>query len=287
MLRCAFTLIELLVVVTIIVVLLALLTPALDKAIYQAELAVCGAHLRTIATGATQYAFASRKHYPDRPSRTSNGSNRPTDVYWGQNEQKDDRTILKTFLNVNENLNDPLIRPIDVAGSRTDSVLVVPYALYFGWGYDKAGKGDKIMRRIGDRWTYTEEGDGSVPAVVESFSVLASDWDGLLRNASRNQSSHPDRDGTMENFTIQDEIFTGVLVPRPFTFTVWRTPPSLTRRGPIDTNYAFDDGSVGRYTDVPWDAAEVGAASDHGLVLVPQADSQNTAPSTMLRVPRR
>src|ERR1041384_4524111 len=42
----AFTLVELLVVVAIIVVLLSLLTPALDKAIYQAELAVCGADLR-------------------------------------------------------------------------------------------------------------------------------------------------------------------------------------------------------------------------------------------------
>jgi prepilin-type N-terminal cleavage/methylation domain-containing protein len=37
----AFTLIELLVVVTIIVVLLSLLTPALDRAIYETELAVC------------------------------------------------------------------------------------------------------------------------------------------------------------------------------------------------------------------------------------------------------
>lgn len=39
----AFTLIELLVVITIIVVLLALLVPALDKAIYQAQLSVCAA----------------------------------------------------------------------------------------------------------------------------------------------------------------------------------------------------------------------------------------------------
>src|ERR1043165_1931025 len=52
----AFTLIELLVVITIIVVLLALLTPALDKAMYQAELAVCGANLRAIANGAIPYA---------------------------------------------------------------------------------------------------------------------------------------------------------------------------------------------------------------------------------------
>src|SRR5207253_2093486 len=51
--RNGFTLIELLVVVTVIVALLAMLAPALDKAVYQAELAVCAANLRTIASAAT------------------------------------------------------------------------------------------------------------------------------------------------------------------------------------------------------------------------------------------
>ena len=37
----AFTLVELMVVITIIVLLLALMMPALDKAVYQAELASC------------------------------------------------------------------------------------------------------------------------------------------------------------------------------------------------------------------------------------------------------
>src|SRR5688500_8855542 len=62
----AFTLIELLVVVTIIVVLLALLTPALDKAIYQAELTVCGANQRAVAMSAVSYATGSKRFYPHR-----------------------------------------------------------------------------------------------------------------------------------------------------------------------------------------------------------------------------
>src|ERR1041385_9518426 len=52
----AFTLIELLVVVTIIVILLAMLTPAVDQAVYRGELTVCSTHQKGIATAATVYA---------------------------------------------------------------------------------------------------------------------------------------------------------------------------------------------------------------------------------------
>src|SRR5688572_20534128 len=62
----AFTLIELLVVITIIVVLLALLTPALDKAIYAAELAVCGAQMRGVAQSTIAYAMEYERTYPNR-----------------------------------------------------------------------------------------------------------------------------------------------------------------------------------------------------------------------------
>ena len=57
----AFTLIELLVVVTIIVVLLALLTPALDTAIEQANIAVCGSHLKGIGQASVTYALENKK----------------------------------------------------------------------------------------------------------------------------------------------------------------------------------------------------------------------------------
>src|SRR5687768_324821 len=62
--RRGFTLVELLVVVTIIVVLLAMLVPALSKAVYQAQLAQCAAGLRATGTGVIEYASANRRFYP-------------------------------------------------------------------------------------------------------------------------------------------------------------------------------------------------------------------------------
>ena len=62
----AFTLIELLVVITIIVVLLSILVPALDKAIYRAELVRCaGGNLKVMASGVTTYAMENKRYYPE------------------------------------------------------------------------------------------------------------------------------------------------------------------------------------------------------------------------------
>src|SRR5688500_13745385 len=62
-----FTIVELLVVITIIVILLALLMPGMDRAIYQAELAVCAAKLDAVSSGTTLYALNHRRAYPYRP----------------------------------------------------------------------------------------------------------------------------------------------------------------------------------------------------------------------------
>ena len=71
--RKAFTLVELLVIITIIVVLLALLAPAMGKAIYQAQLAACATRLKSFATGVTVYAIDYRRSYPHRPWVFSGG----------------------------------------------------------------------------------------------------------------------------------------------------------------------------------------------------------------------
>ena len=59
--RPAFSLVELLVVITVIVMLLALLAPAMDTAIEQAQRAVCGANLHAIQAAMTGYAVQDRK----------------------------------------------------------------------------------------------------------------------------------------------------------------------------------------------------------------------------------
>src|SRR5688500_8442249 len=63
----AFTLIELLVVAAIIAVLIALLLPALDAAIYQAELTQCGANQGSMAMALQIYAAKHQRRYPHRP----------------------------------------------------------------------------------------------------------------------------------------------------------------------------------------------------------------------------
>src|SRR5437870_3033494 len=77
----AFTLVELLVVISIIVTLLALLSPALDRAIYQAEMAVCGARLRSVAGSALIYAPDFRRQYPYRPTVKNGDGSKPNNLY--------------------------------------------------------------------------------------------------------------------------------------------------------------------------------------------------------------
>src|SRR5688500_1697233 len=69
--KAAFTLVELLVVITIIVLLLSLLAPALDSAITQAPMAKCGANLRTIGAGCAAYAVNNKNRYPKRQNNYS------------------------------------------------------------------------------------------------------------------------------------------------------------------------------------------------------------------------
>src|ERR1051325_4642032 len=61
----AFSVVELLVVVTIITLLLALLGPAVDRAVYQAQLALCAANFKGISTAAGVYTGDYGRSYPN------------------------------------------------------------------------------------------------------------------------------------------------------------------------------------------------------------------------------
>ncbi len=74
--RLGFTLIELLVVVTIIAVLLALLAPALDKAVGIAQEAKCLSNLHQIGLGMHFYTGEYRRYFPPKytPGTTTSGT---------------------------------------------------------------------------------------------------------------------------------------------------------------------------------------------------------------------
>src|SRR5688500_17895560 len=95
--RRAFTLIELLVVITIIVVLLAMLTLALDKAIAEAQMAVCAANMHGIGGGAVTYAASNNRHYPYRVCSTHTANL----LQAHRSPGSDDRPRLRQFVSLN------------------------------------------------------------------------------------------------------------------------------------------------------------------------------------------
>ena len=260
--RLGFTIVELLVVITIIVVLLALLAPTLDTAVYQAELAVCGARLRTIATTANSYAMDHRRRYPYRESLNTSHNPRPRWMWpnivvdeesaagnvssTGNGVFIDDRAPLIPYLGQNlQALHDPL------TGGNLDytiqgASLFVDYNLWFGMRY--AARSGQGMYRVGDRLTWTEP---SNPPRQYSFDVLASDNDVLLPGATAGVgsqfaiASHPDRDGLLY-FTQFNSNATS-----RWARTRWERVTD-EKRGPLDTNYAYADESVARMVQVTY-----------------------------------
>src|SRR5688572_2452466 len=107
-----FTLVELLVVITIIVILLAMLAPAMDTAIYQAQLAVCATNLKGIAPGVTAYAMNNQRRYPDR--RTVQ-NNLWVNLIKDNTAATDYRAMVRPYLSVNGNLMCSLVpKKVDI-----------------------------------------------------------------------------------------------------------------------------------------------------------------------------
>jgi prepilin-type N-terminal cleavage/methylation domain-containing protein len=245
----AFTLIELLVVITIIAVLLALLTPALDRATYQADLAVCAARLDSIALGVSVYAMENQRTYPQRV--TAVGQLRPMVVhYGGTSGQFDDRPRLVEHVGL-RTLVDPLVRLIDLSEEANDdnTAVLASYCLWFGWRIID-GKGSKGLRRIGDLLEY----DDGVRKY--RFNILASDADSVQTGWGFSQASHPDPGGPYMGF-VQNQ--------NSFTYAFW-THTDSRNKGPIDRQFVAADGSVQRLSGLK---IQADGEPDERLVAVP------------------
>jgi len=242
-----FTLIELLVVITIIVVLLALLAPALDKAMYEAELALCATRQHGIGTGVSIYAMDHKRRYPIHVALESGDaveSRRNWEVpglYYPIINFADDRPILKGYVDL-KLLLDPMVQQIDLENVDRMSHTLASYSLWYGWHWENEPAG---MRKMGDRLSF--RGD--------RFNVLVSDFDKVDLASGQVFTTHPDDEGKLAVFTRQDEQSGGF----QWTLSFWfgRIVQGQNPRGTIDKNILTGDLSVARYTALKWDDARM------------------------------
>ena len=260
----AFTLIELLVVVTLIAMLLAILTPAMDHAIYQAELAVCAANQHGMAGGVHQYAMTNRRLYPPRKD-ISNGTNwKPHQVNSGAvggvtapgqapTYSDGDLRYYTAGYFPTKMFVDPLCERVDFSAPNASGYWS-SYNAWFGFTY----KGNPGLLRVGDRLMWGGR----------AFDLLVTDRDAIDEFTPEVENSHPDHEGVLIRLGLQDENFDapGLMTvagkAATTTFSIWYT---VTRfdRSPVEMNYALTDESVDRLNDILWE-------KDERVVPVPQ-----------------
>jgi len=244
----AFSLVELLVVITVLVVLLALLAPALDQAVYQSELAVCGSKLKALGAGVVLYAMDHQRRYPHRPAVERGTTRQPVQlsipVTTSPTIADDDRPAIRAHIEINNLLQCPLNKRVDLVATDDDTNVITSYGLWYGWRYGRANAPQRGMRRLGERFEWTDAG------VSQYFRILAADWDTMLSNTV--QGAHPDR-GQELLFprALQDEYaelaqLGGVSAgTTKFTLSLWVSGGKLNR-GSVDRDFLYDDGSVRR-----------------------------------------
>ena len=250
-----FTLVELLVVITIIVMLLALVVPAMERAIYQAEAAACAAHLDAVATGAISYAALQRRWYPYRAAVHDPQMKRlrmrdltlPVTVHPHSNpDGHDERPTLAPYMPI-RSLACPLPDAVDLESPEASETRVyASYQMWFGWRYDVAGATggedpvpERGMFKLGDQWQWKDN----------RFSAMAGDhlssvpWVGVV------ESSHPDGGGFLQVSTFNDkESGLGRETKSEYIESRFNGLP-----GSFDLNFAFDDGSVQLARGINWD----------------------------------
>ncbi len=247
-----FTLIELLVVVAIIALLLSLLMPAMDKAIYQAELVQCGARQRGIANASIHYAFDHNRRYPDRrdPAWKLNSLILQVggEASMAQNNWDLRPAFYPNYLPSFAFFVDPVTNAIDVSyeANSPDCQIFSDYHINTAWGPG----GTNRMMKMGQGFTWTENG------VTKEIHVLVSDKNEVRPGPPLEAagSNHPDDLGLLtfssrqnaENPTQSPDSRATDLYPKK---TIGGYAGSRERGG-LSVNYAYDDGSVRRYDHV-------------------------------------
>ena len=249
-----FTLLELLVVVTIIVILLALLMPAMDKALTAAEMAKCGSNLKTIGAASINYAQGNQQKFPKRYNYNWDA------LMFRLNGTFDLRVAFAPYCGLDAFV-DPLLPATKLDdGSNPDKnsfacVIYSNYSVYTGWGIATQvnSPGWPFMDKLGDRFAWQDPNITNGP--IYKFNLLAADEDYLWRN-NYTTASHPDKDGLMGIQKFQDE-FTDPAIQAAIpahsnlaTICWWNVGLPAAARGPIDTQFVHDDGSVNRFDNV-------------------------------------
>jgi type II secretory pathway pseudopilin PulG len=247
----AFTLVELLVVVTIIVVLLAMLMPALGAATYQAMLVRCAANQRLTANAAIQYAFNARGFYPPRP-RTTNGGLQAWAIHLPATADTpafDMKPVMRQQLGLDPNkvFQCPLIEPIDLDERLPDEFVYGNTALWFSWRYTDGTTPQPGMYKLGDRFEWRGR----------AYNIMVSDIDLVRPSPTGNQTAHPD----FHSKTMFNAVFVRVNV-----------------LGNVALPHTFDDASVRQVMDLK--------IRDERLDDLPVAHN-NSSPQDVVQVPRQ
>ena len=248
-----FTLIELLVVVAILSVLAALLLPALSRATRAARVVSCAGNLRQIATGLLVYASDAAGYYPAAPNPALAYGRKvpqgPASKVGG--DHWDIRPLLMPLYS--DTLNGVFHCPLAVARYRgldldthfQTNRARLPYSLFFG-----------DIERTNNNWSmqenmvkaggqFTISGTYGQPGSEKRFQLLAGDF--LERNG---------HSSVLKTFSTHDSDRAGSVDGGNWTNynLAWETEV-----GPVDANFAGDDGSVSLYSGITVFDGEAGS----------------------------
>lgn len=238
-----FTLVELLVIVAILSVLIAILMPSLRQARYVARLAVCGTNLRQIAIGSTTYAVDHQRYYPG--AGTNGYDNgvlaRTTKIpgslanYTGGSVKSRDNELWRCpeayprQSDLGENPDRFTYYPVyyNKISSLYSGQNPITYSNLYRTPIPNVPK--EAMRRMGDaRWMSQWNFRGNTVGGWKSH-IIASDVS-HASNAGRYEAGH---------------MIGGEFSQAPYSVLHWGTRDPQMQ---MTANYAFDDGSVRRYT---------------------------------------